>query len=280
MGVVEKVRGTVDKALDAAIAFIIGKAKSLFAALFGKKKPGKPDTRSAADMQKDLDKAVAEADGLLASEKNYPEDVSKKLPGIKTKYRLNELKLATDAKTEEDETDHIEGEVNPKKKANQRKKPAKDGQTKIKISRSTFTVTTKWTLAGDFPEEHRKTTRGKNPPRLKKNLDRRHVVSSQKMAEHYMAVLNPTKWSGAQKILAGKGETVNDPLSNKKIQTVTQARHKLFFNDVKNLFVDDASINRSIGKEKDIPDDWTDQEWKKHLRYIKSTYALDSSFTP
>jgi hypothetical protein len=37
-GIVEKVRTAVDKGLDAAIAFIINKAKSLFGALFGKKK--------------------------------------------------------------------------------------------------------------------------------------------------------------------------------------------------------------------------------------------------
>ncbi len=41
-GIVEKVRDTVDKALDAAIAFIIAKAKALFASLFGKGKDGKP----------------------------------------------------------------------------------------------------------------------------------------------------------------------------------------------------------------------------------------------
>src|SRR6185295_10406687 len=36
-GIVEKVRGMVDQGLDAAIAFIINKAKALFAYLFGKK---------------------------------------------------------------------------------------------------------------------------------------------------------------------------------------------------------------------------------------------------
>jgi hypothetical protein len=279
MGVVNKVRGTVDKALDTAINFIIGKAKSLFTGLFGKKKDGKPDTRSAAQMEKDLNSAVAEADALLANEATMPEDVAKKLPGIKSKYRLTELVMPTDSKTEEEETDHIEGAVNPKKKATPRKKPAKDGNTKIKISRSTFTVTTKWTLAQDFPEQHRKMVRGDRPPPLKKQLDRRHVISSQTMAAHYEDVLNITKWSGAEKILVAHGETVAKPLGNKKIQTTTQARHKTFFNDVKNLFIGDASINRSIGKETDIPDDWGDREWKKHLKYIKTTYALSGSFT-
>ena len=49
---------------------------------------------------------------------------------------------------------------------------------------------------------------------------------------------------------------------------------------MRNLFIDDASENRSIGAEKDIPSDWEGQEWRKHLRYIKSTYALSNDFTP
>jgi hypothetical protein len=43
MAVVNKVRGTVDKALDTAINFIIGKAKALFAKLFKKKEKGKEE---------------------------------------------------------------------------------------------------------------------------------------------------------------------------------------------------------------------------------------------
>jgi hypothetical protein len=99
------------------------------------------------------------------------------------------------------------------------------------------------------------------------------------MAAHYEAVLNAEKWSGAQNILQSKGETVNPPLGNKKIQTVAQARHKVFFNDVENLFIGDASENRSIGSETDIPEDWEAREWRKHKSYIKTTYALSDSFT-
>jgi hypothetical protein len=276
--VINKVRATVDKAIDTAINFVITKAKKLFASLFSGKKDAKPDTRTDKQKEADVGKAISEADALLANESLFPEDVGKKLPAIKLKYKLTELTLSTDAKTEEDETDHVEGAASPKQKGPKRKKPAKDGQTKIKITRSKFTATTKWTLAGDYPEQHRKTVRSDRPPPLKKKLDRRHVVSSQNMAAHYEAVLNPTKWSGAQKILQGKGETVGAPLGNKKIQTVAQARHKNFFNDVENLFIGDASVNRSIGKETDIPDDWPAQEWKKHKTYIKSTYALSSDW--
>jgi hypothetical protein len=54
MAVVAKVRGIVDKALDTAIGWIVGKAKSLFAKLFGKDKkddkkdaPADPNTKKA-----------------------------------------------------------------------------------------------------------------------------------------------------------------------------------------------------------------------------------------
>jgi hypothetical protein len=53
MGVIKKVQTAVDKAIDAAIAWIVGKAKALFAKLFGKKE--------ASDDGKDVKKAVKAA---------------------------------------------------------------------------------------------------------------------------------------------------------------------------------------------------------------------------
>jgi hypothetical protein len=267
--------GAIRKFLKKAIDFV----KKMWGKLTGKK-DGKPDERTEAQKDADVKKAIAEADALLANDKYSSEDVAKKLPAIQSKYKLTSLSVVTESKTEEEETDHIEGEASPKQKTNSRRKPARDGQTKIKVKRSTFTVTTKWILAEEFSEEHRKLVRGRaKGPRLKKKLDRRHVVSSQTMAAHYEAVLNPQKWSGAKKTLEGKGETVTDPPTNRKIESVAQARHSRFFNDVKNLFIGDASENRSIGAETDIPADWTDKEWKKHLRYIKTNYALSGDFT-
>lgn len=114
MAVIEKVRATVDKALDTAINWIVGKAKALFAKLFGKK-DDKKDDRTPEQKQADLDKAIAEADQYLENDDLDPADVSKKLDAIKTHYKLKSLTLVTDSKTEESETDHVEGEVNPKK---------------------------------------------------------------------------------------------------------------------------------------------------------------------
>ena len=122
MEVINKVRGVVDKAIDAAIAWIVSKAKALFAALFSGKKDAKPDARTDAQKQQDLDKGIAEANTYLEDDGLDPTDVSKKLASIKTKYKLVSLSLVADAKTEEEETDHVEGDVNPKKKTGKKKR--------------------------------------------------------------------------------------------------------------------------------------------------------------
>ena len=98
------------------------------------------------------------------------------------------------------------------------------------------------------------------------------------MATHYNAVLNGKKWSKAKTILNPK-KKVENPLGNKTIETAAQALHRDFFNDVKNLFIGDASENRSIGAETDIPKNWGKRMWKKHLKYIKGKYTLDSTFS-
>jgi len=112
--VVKKVQGLVDKGLDAAINWIITKAKALFAKLFGKK-DDKKDERTPEQKMADLERATSEADALLLNADLSPEDVKEKLPAIKTKYKLTRLELITENKTDSDETDHIEGEINPTK---------------------------------------------------------------------------------------------------------------------------------------------------------------------
>src|SRR5436190_13789842 len=64
--IVKKVRETVDKAIEAAVTWIINKAKSLFKSLFGGKDK-KPDTRTEQEKQKAVDDGIKEAEALLAS---------------------------------------------------------------------------------------------------------------------------------------------------------------------------------------------------------------------
>jgi len=89
MGVVNKVRGIVDKALDTAINFIIGKAKALFAKLFSKKKGEEdPEARlkkAAAELRPSISALLAKGSkGLI---------FKAKLLAWKLKYRLTSLEL-------------------------------------------------------------------------------------------------------------------------------------------------------------------------------------------
>src|SRR5262249_52512879 len=154
-------------------------------------------------------------------------------PAIQSKYRLTRLALVTDAKDKGGETDHIEGAINPDAKTPSRKKTPKDGTTNIKVVRSTFTIQTKWDLMEADPnfESHKMLVKGRGP-RLRKSLDRRHVVSSQTMAAHYESVLNGAKlWSVSKKILEDHNVKVSAQ-NNESIQEAAQNRHKVFFNDI------------------------------------------------
>ena len=109
MNVVNKVRSTVDKALDTAINFIITKAKALFAWLFGKKKDDKPDTRTEQQKQKDVHAAVVDAQKMMEPDDATPDNVRSKLPGLISKYKLNSLTLVEDDHSKF----HVHGKINP-----------------------------------------------------------------------------------------------------------------------------------------------------------------------
>ncbi len=109
-GVIKKVQDYVDKALDKAINFIIGKAKALFAKLFS----GKKDERTDEEKQKDLEKAVAaikpQADALLATNPSKKK-LGAQLSKWKTQYRLTALTM---------EGADITAKINPDKSVTQK----------------------------------------------------------------------------------------------------------------------------------------------------------------
>jgi hypothetical protein len=113
MGVIEKVRTKVDVALDKAVEWIVEKAKTLFAKLFGK---NKNDDRTPEQKQADLNKAMAEAENIRSKPGVTEAEIVRDLKPIKAKYKMVSLALVVDAKGETDETVHIEGEINPKAK--------------------------------------------------------------------------------------------------------------------------------------------------------------------
>jgi hypothetical protein len=119
MGVITKIRATIDKAVDALIAWVVKMAKALFAKVFGK--GDKPDERTDAQKQADLDKAVAEAEAAMGKDDADRDSVDHALKEIKAKYKLTRLDLVRDADDAESETDHVIAEINPSKTSKPKK---------------------------------------------------------------------------------------------------------------------------------------------------------------
>jgi hypothetical protein len=114
---IDKVKEPINKAIDWVINLAAKGVKAVGKLLgFGK---DKPDERTPEQKQSDLDQGVAEATTLLKDEKLSSDQIKKRLPSIQSKYRMTVLELVTDAKSETTETDHIHGEINPKKTSDQ-----------------------------------------------------------------------------------------------------------------------------------------------------------------
>jgi hypothetical protein len=111
MGVIEKVRASVDKAIDAAIKWIVDKAKALFAKLFSKK--DKPDDRTEEQKTADLTKAMIDANNVLKDTTLTASKIPAKLKEIQTKYRMSQLTLVVDKDETDKETVHVHGVINP-----------------------------------------------------------------------------------------------------------------------------------------------------------------------
>jgi len=245
LAVIEKVRAVVDKALDTAINWLVGKAKALFGKLFGSKE--KPDERTEAQKQADLTKALQEAEALSKKPGITEGEVKAGLPAIIQKYRMVSLDLVVD-KVDEDETEniHFVGEINPK---------ATSGESTLSSSKNKKITAVELVRPARFSSATAKALNPTNKDLVKAELDRRHIVSSEDMATHYETNLVGSTWAEAKKKLDPKlklnGLPEVDPLTDKVILTRTKALYKTFFSDLTNLFLGDSSENRSIGQEID-----------------------------
>jgi hypothetical protein len=258
MGVMEKVRATVDKAIDGAIAWIVGKAKALFAKLFGKK-DGKDD-RTDEQKKADLDRGLSEGDAaLLAVSELDINQFNKRLLTIKNKYKLSQLELVIDSESGDEETVHLVGEVNPK--AKKPKHTVKKGGPDSIISKKDLGLDSR----PDFRHSTQKQLRilhitqggSKNIFKDKKGAfksgtkwHRRHVVSWGDIKGHFLEIFNEKKVRDAAAIIASEG--YSGKLN--RIDVVKYIRKKAFdaFNDEKNLFIDLGKENSSL---QDVLDD-------------------------
>jgi hypothetical protein len=107
-----KIRAPIDSALDKVVDWIGASAKKLFTKFFGKK--DKPDERTDAQKQSDLDSAIREAETLQQTPEITDKQVREGLLVIREKYKMVSLELVVDSQDEMQETVHAIGEINPK----------------------------------------------------------------------------------------------------------------------------------------------------------------------
>ena len=269
MGVIEKVRATVDKALDTAINFIITKAKALFAKLFGKK--DKPDDRTEEQKKADLDKALLEAETLSKKLGIGEGEVKTGLEPIKKKYKMVSLTLVVDQVDEsQSETVHFEGEINPK---------ATSGKSTLTSDTNKKIIELDLVRPSSFRSKVSKALNPKGKDLVAAGLDQRHIVSSEDMIQHYKSNLEGQTWAAAKTKLdpklPGVGLPKVDPTTDKVILARVKALYKEFYNDLSNLFLDDSSENRSIGQAIDTGKKGMGQvRLDEHVVKIEQKYAI------
>lgn len=271
VGIVKKIRQPIDRGLDKIVAWLGNMLKKLVGAVKGK------DDRTPEQKQADLDKALKEAEALQRKPKITETEIRKGLPSIKSKYKMVSLELVVGNKSETKETVNITGKINP---------DGKTGASDVSIEEDGNMESFKISRPNDFSAE---TAKALNPTDMnlkEAKLDRRHIISSKDMAEHYETVLvAQQKWSKAKELLEKKSETVGKPLSNAAIATTAKNRHFRFFNDLKNLFLGPRGKNRSLGRRVDTGSDLevpllTEEGLQEHLKYVNDAWTLDGSFKP
>ncbi|HEV2801609.1 MAG TPA: hypothetical protein VGW12_13980 [Pyrinomonadaceae bacterium] len=145
---VKKVQAAVDGAIDKVIARATKFVKGFFAKLKG---TGKNDERTPAQKEKDLKQALAESDALLANESLTAKEISKKLPAIKKKYRLVSLEVVVASQTGEEETDFVQGQINPGGKTKSHKKAKPPTAADLAAAQSKADAK-KWTKGVEYDE--------------------------------------------------------------------------------------------------------------------------------
>jgi hypothetical protein len=262
MEVVQKVRAKVDAAIGAAVNWVVGKAKSMFARLFGGK--DKPDDRTDEQKEKDKQSALAEAEALVPTPDDFDEDkVHGKLGAIKTHYRLSSLEMVVDSETEGEEQFHFEAAASPKTSGKELKGKTGKPIGALGIQRSQLS----WEQAtlDHFMKDPIWKSLGEDAGDYKSaKVDIRHKVSISDTISNTDKVLSKMTVDEAAKTLAGKTAKGQNfaPQGKGKPGIIAAARQYLQAanNDLTNLFLGNASVNRSLGKKYDTG--WTGSDKK------------------
>lgn len=280
MGVIQKIRAPIDKAIDGVINWIVTMAKKLFAKVFGKEKK---DERTPQQKQADLDRAMSEVEALQADPKATDQSIRKGLPRIKSKYKMQSLEVVVDADSELEEKLHVVGKINPEKSGSS-KRIQKDGTVgPLGITRKMLSWTAD-TLKRLFKDPIWKKFEHLRGMYAEASLAIRHKVSISDTIKATDAAIAPKKPDPAGEMLAGKGYPVEGkPKTKPKI--VAAARNLLqdANNDPKNLFIGDAHINSTVVKERYDAGDNGDANAREHVQqrsdFVEAWGFADEEFT-
>jgi hypothetical protein len=127
--IINKIVGPIHKAIDKMVDWLKGvlnKVVDKVKGVFGKKEEKKKDDGNVdPEKQKALHIAIEESENLLVDDELSEEEVAEKLPEIKKKYGLVELKLVIDQDGTEEDLVHVHGEINPSEDSHRIKKRKK-----------------------------------------------------------------------------------------------------------------------------------------------------------
>jgi hypothetical protein len=242
--VVKKVRDTVDKAIEAAVKFIVEKAKKLFASLFAKKrKDGDPEKEKliqagltaidAADKaaMKDGDLPREAADKIVVTVKQQ-HPVFKSLTVIESKERIDYDYVCSPGKKKLGAKKGTVGDLGIVRKM----------LTWEEATHKHFSSSAMWNKLGAVPGDYEGA-----------GLDIRHRVSISDTITHTNSVISKQTIAQAVDTLIAKGYK---PDAKTKPGIVGACRKLLqkANNDVTNLFLGGLSVNRRIGRRYDPGD--------------------------
>jgi hypothetical protein len=242
--IVKKVRDTVDKAIEAAVTWVINKAKSLFKSLFAKNaKDGDPEKEKliqaglaaidAADQaaMKDGELTREAADKVAASVKQkHP--IFKSLTVIETQDRIDYDYFCSPGKKKPGVKKGTVGPLGIKREDLPWKKE----------THQAFASSDLWKKAKAVPGEY-----------ASAKLDIRHRVSISDTIKHTESSISPKLIDIAAQMISAKGfkpDTKNRPgIIGACKKFLTEAN-----NDLQNLFLGPLGVNRLLGKRYDPGD--------------------------
>ncbi len=259
MGVLRRVQGIVDRALDKLVEWIVRTARSLFARAFGRADRGAAPTQMTSEQK--LTAAIEEGSRLAAAPDATPESVRAALPAIRARYRLTVLTLVIDSESDEELEAHIHAEINPTRNAPHRRIPKSARTTKIGdidipreemrwLRATKVTIAKKWRAAAAAAGESTRSVLASGRL-VGRKYGRRHIVSFADMRDHFAAGFHKNMTvAQAVAILARFGIEASYTKRSVRSKIMTLVRRA--YNWPQNLRIGLQQENASLGREVDV----------------------------